>query len=255
MDEQMNRDCTNIDDGPEGAAAQAQARVRDALRGLDVAAPDTLRLAVEREVAAAGERDAARSGWRLPIVLRRDREIRDGASRTGSRRLGARPLALAAGALAALALVLVFALSGPGGAGPTVQEASRVALLPASAPAPATRPGGDMLDASVDGIAYPTWTRVGWHVVGERSDTLAGHRVHTVLYADGQGGRVGYAIAAGDALPVEGGRIVVLRGAQLRLLAVGGATVVTWRRDGHTCILASRGVAPERLLTLASYAT
>jgi hypothetical protein len=39
------------------------------------------------------------------------------------------------------------------------------------------------------------------------------------------------------------------------VLAVDGAVVVTWRREGHTCILAARGVDPASLIKLASYST
>ncbi len=216
-DEPMDDDRTNI----------------PALDALDVRAPDALRHAVERQVAAA----------------------REGRARVSP--FGARPLALAfGGGLAALVVVLALVLGGSGStSGPTVQEASRVALLPASAPAPPARADGELLQASVEGIAYPTWTRAGWWAVGERSDTLAGRRIRTVLYSDRRGGRVGYAIAAGDVLPVEGGQVVERHGARLRVLVLDGAAVVTWRRDGHTCILASREVSPARLLTLASYAT
>lgn len=235
MDEFMDRDRTDIE---EGLAAEGdvcgQRRVRDALHALDVPAPETLRRAVEREVAAARERRGA--GFAAP------------------RRLRARPFALAAGALAALVVALAVVLPGSGD-GPTVQEAARVALLPAAAPAPPARDGGRLLEASVEGIAYPTWSTAGWRVVGERTDMLAGREIRTVLYRDRRGGRVGYAIAAGDTLSVDGGRVVERHGARIRVLDVDGAVVVTWQRDGHTCILASREVAPARLVALAAYAT
>lgn len=250
MDESMDRNDSDSDTKAEGVTADVtygQRRVRDALQALDVPAPDTLRRAVERDVAAALE----------PRSLhRRVGALAGGARPDGSRRAAARarPFAFAAAGLTALVVALALVFSGSDGA-PTVQQASRLALRPAAAPPPPVRPGTELLQASVDGIAYPTWTRAGWRVVGERRDTLAGHAIRTVLYVDRSGGRVGYAIAAGDALPVTGGRVVERRGARLRLLAVDGAAVVTWRRDGHTCILASREVAAGRLLTLASYAT
>ena len=200
-----------------------------------VQAPESLRRAVQAAVRDA-ERAPARRGLRLPRMRRR-------------------ALVLAGGSLAALAVALVIALDDGGATAPTVADAAQVALRPATAPAPLARTGGHLLTASVDGIAYPTWTRNGWHAVGARSDTLAGHRIHTVVYAAPNGARVGYAIAAGDALPLPDARVVWRRGTAIRTLTVDGATVVTWRRDGHTCILAARGVAPASLVRLASYAT
>jgi hypothetical protein len=208
-----------------------------ALRALDeVRAPDALRLAVADAVAAAERRHAAR---RRPLA-----------------RLGAlRPPAFAAAGMAlAVAIALVVVIVSTSGTGaPTVQQVADVALRPPVAAAPAARPGGELLTAHVDAIVYPTWARVGWHAVGMRTDTVGGHALRTVFYADAQGRRIGYAIADA-ALPVDGGRVVVRRGAQLRVLTRGGAEVVTWRRDGHTCILAGRGVDVARLVQLASYA-
>jgi hypothetical protein len=207
------------------------------LAALDaVQAPDSLRHAVQVAVRDAA-RAPARRGLRLPL---------------------ARPRAfvLAGGSLAALVVVLALVLGGGGGAtGPTVADAARAALGPATAPAPPARPGGHLLTASLDGIVYPTWTRSGWRAVGERNDTLAGRHVRTVLYTAANGARVGYAIAAGDALPLPGGRVVRRRGVAIRVLAIDGANVVTWRRDGHTCVLAARGVDAASLVRFASYST
>lgn len=206
-----------------------------ALRALDdVVAPDRLRLAVEAAVVDA-ERSRARGGRRL--------------------RLGG---ALAAAGAAAAVLLVVLVLGGgsggdAGSAPPTVRQVARVALRPAAAPAPAARPGGEELTAHAGPIAFPTWTRAGWRAVGERTDTAGGHELRTVFYVDGDGRRIGYAIADAD-LPVAGGRIVMRRGVPVRVLARGGTAVVTWRRDGRTCILAGRGIPVDRLVTLASYA-
>lgn len=224
MDDMGDDEHTSHDDAP------------DVLRALDdVVAPDRLRLAITAQVAGAGSRAPAA-----------DRSLR--------RRLGG-TLAFA-GAVAAVLLVLgVFAerIIDRGSAAPSVQEVAHVALRPASEPAPAARPGGELLRAQAGPISFPTWTRVGWRAVGARSDTIDGHELHTVFYLDSKGRRIGYAIADTQ-LPVRGGEAVTRRGAQLRIVARGGTSVVTWRRDGRTCILAGRDVPVERLLTLASYA-
>jgi len=200
---------------------------------------------------------AAAASERAPAALRAAvNELVAAAEHPRRRRRVAVPrprLALAAGSLAAVAAALVLALSG--GSGPSVAQAAQLALRPATAPAPATRPGGAWLDAAVDGIAYPSWSRAGWRPVGARADTLDGHRVHTVLYADARGVRVGYAIVAGSALPLDGGRTVLRRGVAIRILRVDGAAAVTWQRAGHTCILAARGVDAQRLMRLVTYST
>jgi len=198
----------------------------------DVAAPDRLRMAVAELVADA-------RGARAP---------RRAARRSRPRLAG---LLAAAGAVAVvLALVLTI---GGGASSPSVRDVAAVALRPAAAPAPAAQPGGELLRAHAGPIAFPTWTRVGWRAVGARTDTVGGHELRTVFYADAAGRRIGYAIADTQ-LPVSGGQVVTRRGARLRVLDRGATAVVTWRRDGRTCILAGRGVPVGRLLTLASYA-
>ncbi|HMJ02899.1 MAG TPA: hypothetical protein VK506_08150, partial [Conexibacter sp.] len=151
------------------------------------------------------------------------------------------------------ALVVVLATGGGATTAPRVQDVAGVALRPAAAPAPAALPGGELLDATAGPIAFPTWTRAGWRAVGERTDTVDGHELRTVLYADAAGHRIGYAIADAE-LPVGGGRLVEWHGVPLRVLQLDGAHVVTWRRAGRTCILAGRDVPLARLVTLAGYA-
>jgi hypothetical protein len=206
-----------------------------ALQALDVVvAPDRLRMAVAERVAQAQRAQG------------RERRLR---MRFGGVLAGA-------GAVAVVLVVLGLLAGGiltNDAAAPGVRAVAPVALRGATAPAPAVRPGGELLAAQAGPIAFPTWTRAGWRAVGARSDTIRGHDVRTVFYADGAGRRIGYAIA--DArLPVAGGELVTRRGARLRVLARGTTAIVTWRRAGRTCILAGRGVAVGRLLTLASYA-
>jgi anti-sigma factor RsiW len=199
-------------------------------------APDALRATVASMVARAGapaparERRRRRLAFRLPLPL---------------------PLA-GAGAAAALLAALVLVFTG-GEAAPSVAQAAQVALAPASAPAPKESETTGSLDASVDGVAYPDWDDLaGWRATGARHDRLHGRAITTVFYADPAGQRVGYAIAAGDALPVSGGDIVERNGVRMRLLRSGPTLIVTWLRGGHTCILAARGVDAQELFKLAS---
>jgi hypothetical protein len=76
---------------------------------------------------------------------------------------------------------------------------------------------------------------------------------YTPVAATG-GSRVGYTIVAGRALPIPDAPTITRHGIHFRVLTDNGATVLTWRRAGHTCILAARGVAAGTLAHLASWA-
>jgi hypothetical protein len=187
------------------------------------------------------------------------------ASSSPARRRGGNPLRLrlaAAGALAAAALAaLALALTANGPRGPRVLQAADAALRPATLPAPAqsaNRQG--QLTRSVEGIAYPYWQdSLGWRATGARTDRLGGRTITTVFYAPVHGAkaygqRIGYAIVAGSALPDPGaGSTVNVKGVRFDVLSSDGATVVTWRRAGHTCILVGRGVDSARLMKLATW--
>jgi hypothetical protein len=49
-----------------------------------------------------------------------------------------------------------------------------------------------------------------------------------------------------------GGGVVTREGTAFHVLDAAGATVVTWREAGHTCILAAHGVSAKTLLRLVS---
>lgn len=173
-----------------------------------------------------------------------------GAAPAPRRRFFARPRSLAfvasAAALAAAAAVLFSA----GTSGPSVAEAAQVALAPPRSPAPAVKADEKTLDAAVDGVAYPYWAdATGWRAVGSRTDAVEGRAIRTVVYQDAGGRRIGYAIAAGSPLSGADGD----HDGAFTVAHENGATIVTWLRDGHTCILAARGVDARALLKLASW--
>ena len=101
-------------------------------------------------------------------------------------------------------------------------------------------------------------TSSGWTTSGARSDSFAGRSASTVFYTakspSGATARVGYTILSGTALPLPRATAVEQNGTRYYVLSDNGATVVTWRRLGHTCILAARGLAPATLLHLAAWA-
>ena len=81
-----------------------------------------------------------------------------------------------------------------------------------------------------------------------RRDTLAGREAVTVYYARA-GQQVAYTIVRGTdiAAPTHGSWAVGVQS-----LDVGGRTVVTWLRDGDTCVISARGVPASVLVRLAN---
>jgi hypothetical protein len=202
----------------------------DYLRSIDVRAPERLHRRIEELVS---ERSSPR---RRPVAIR---------------------WRLAGGlALAAVVAVLVASLAGGGSHPLTVNQASVLALRPATAPAPAESPSkGMQLDAAVDGVSFPYWTeRFGWRASGSRTDHAGGRTIRTVFYSNARGQRIGYAIVSGTPAPRAGGGSVLWRGGTpFRLTTANGTGVVTWLRDGRLCVVAGRGVHGTTLLALASW--
>jgi hypothetical protein len=220
----MNDESTNL---------EAQNRVAAIVRSIDVAAPPSLHAAVGEMVGKSRSKRPSRWAFRRAPLL-----------------LGG------AGGLAVAALVLILALGSAGQATPTVLQASALALYPSTQAAPEENPRTPgQLAISAGGIPYPYWgSRFGWQTAGARSDELHGRKVTTVFYTNRSGARIGYAIVTGAALPIPAtGHTAVWRGVRFEVLHVAGATVVTWRRAGHTCILLSSKVSARTLLTLAQW--
>jgi hypothetical protein len=224
---------------------------RDALLGRIEASPELADALLDQHDALiairATEDEAAPDRLRATVAaMAADAQAR--GARERPRRFFSRTINLggAAVALAAAAAVLLSA----GTSGPSVAEAAQVALAPPRSPAPAVKPDEKTLDAAVDGVAYPYWAdATGWRAVGSRTDAVGGRAVRTVVYQDADGRRIGYAIAAGSPLSGAGGK----RMGDFTVVRSGDAAIVTWLRDGHTCILAAKGVDARVLLKLASW--
>ena len=180
----------------------------------------------------------------------------------GHRTTGRRPLTLPAlgglGLAALAAVVLVLVGLGGGSSAPSVDDAVALALAPPTAPAPAVDPADmHLVRARIGGITFPNYTYAWpkWTTTGARRDRISGRDATTVIYR-GPRGDVGYTIVDGKPLdPPSGARHVRAGGVDLSVLRRDGATIVTWQRDGHTCVLAGRGAGVERqLVRFASWA-
>lgn len=215
-----------LEGSPELSAALAeQERATTMLRSIDVKAPESLHAVLNEQ--------------RPRAVSRPRRRLRFG--------LG---FALPATVAIAAALVIVLVTSGAS-TGPSLRQTVRLTLAAATYPAPTER-SASTLDATAAGIAFPYWQQtVGWRAVGARADRVDGREIQTVFYGSRRH-RVGYAIVSGPAVPVGQARTVTIGGVPYHFLHQGSATLVTWLRSGHTCVIAGRGVSETMLLRLAT---
>jgi hypothetical protein len=199
---------------------------------------------------------AAVSDVHAPHALRERLEAQR-ARRAPARRR--RLLLVGALASAMVAVVLATALLvAPGGTpgGPTVVEAAALGTRPATAAAPASdRANPRTLQASEAGIRFPSWQDIDWPTTGARRDELGGRSMTTVFYNTGDGAPVAYTIVAGKALaPPKGATTTQLGGTEVRRLQRNGRWIVTWERNGHTCILsAPRSVPVDSLVGLTTW--
>ena len=218
------------------AFERSESELVEFVRSIDVRAPESLHSRVQALVADASRRKGRRG--------------------TGHRRAPAFANYAIAGALAAAvaAIAISIGLSG-GGNGPFIRQASALTLGRSTAAAPRENHNSAQLAAAVDGVAFPYWEdRFGWRSTGTRRDYVNGRAVTTVFYADRRGRQIGYAIVAGTPAPTQDrGAIAWRDGTRFRVLQLDGATVVSWLRDGHLCVVAGRGVSAATLLALASW--
>ncbi len=219
---------------------QLQARLREQERAValarattDVAAPASLRSAIDG-------------------LIEPDRE-----ARRETRRSRRRPWLAMPAVLAVAAVVAVVVLARGGTAAPTVAQTAHLALTAATSPAPDV----DRYDRYVlsiradgtDGIPFPSYVGyAGWKVSGLRRDTLRGRQVTTVFYRAPSGARVGYSIVAGNALKLPPGQTWTIAGTHYIVRTDEQSSFITWRRDGHTCVIAGRSLTSSTLLQLAT---
>lgn len=219
-----------------------------------IQASDELRSLFVRERVAAEVLRRARESDRASASLRR-RLAGDRRPRTASVR---RPLgALAAGlsaAMVAAGATAVLILGGGAAVGPSVAQAANLAARGPASPAPGVSPRNPMaLSQRVGRVYFPNWSRtLGWSATGQRVDRIGAHRALTVYYTSPRQ-ELAYTIVTVPALRQPRAQVVVARGLRLRALSLAGLHIVTWRRDGRTCVLSSREVPLHQLELLAPW--
>jgi hypothetical protein len=244
LDEATQRRLAQLADGSLEGRARAELETQ-------VADSPTLRAALDRQRAGA---TALRGLDLKPSPTLRPRIATERA--TTSRPVRRRRLAIGgalAGAVAAVALVAVLIVPSDGG-NPTVVEAARLSDYPATSSLAVDASNEKLLAANVEGVPFPNWRgEFGWRQAGTRSDGLEGRSARTVFYEHG-GRRVAYTIVSGEGIPAPGGsRPATRNGVNLHSLSDGGRRVVTWWRDGRTCVLSSADVGDHELIKLASW--
>jgi hypothetical protein len=161
----------------------------------------------------------------------------------------------AATALATFGAVLAIALNTGSPAVPTVSDVSAAATRAATAPAPARdAEHPPLLRASFAGVVYPYWKQhFGWRTTGARTDTINGRAARTVFYQHTHH-RIGYTVVSGRPLkrPAGAERLVV-DGVAMYRYRDGRNTVVSFERNGHTCVLAGYVHFATTLPKLASW--
>lgn len=193
---------------------------------------------------------AAAAEVSAPATLR---ERLAGEGRTAGRRARLRVFAAGTLGVAAAAVIAALILAGAGG-GPAVGEAADVALAKPTGPEPAvSAKHPNRLKAEVDGVAFPSWRGSPWKPAAVDNREVGG-RVSTAVWYDGPGRRyVGYVIVGGSPLGrPDGTREEIRGGVSFDVGRRNGGTVVSWERDGHTCIVAARGVPARQLVALAA---
>ena len=156
---------------------------------------------------------------------------------------------LVAGALAAVLAAVVLI-----GGGPTVEDVAAAAVRSPTAAIAPVAADSKVLRERQDEVVFPNFAgKFGWEATGTRTDEIDGRETRTVFY-EKDGREIAYTVVGGDALDQPGDADEsTVEGTVIRALEADGRTVVTWRRNGQTCVLSSKDVPREELLTLASW--
>jgi hypothetical protein len=227
----------------------------------DGSLPADRRAEVEAHVAASPELRAALVEQQRAVALVRGVDVETPAGlrarveakqRRPTRRF-AYGAALATAAAAAAILLLVTLPGGVGG--PSLAEAAAIGAREPVDPAPGPDPAEPkLLDAEIEGVVFPSWDeKFEWKAVGARTDEIGGRDAKTVFY-EKEGKRIAYTVVAGDALETPDTTTPARReGTDVIVLEAGDRSVVTWERDGKTCILSGEGVPAGTLVKLAAW--
>jgi hypothetical protein len=235
----------------------------------DGSLPVQRRARVEQAVASspqlqadlAAERRALRAirgaaDERAPSALRARLELaRDPNPRWRLPRFVTATAATAAVAVAAFAAALVLTIGGGATGTPTVAAAATLGTRqPVSGATESPNDHGVLPGVSAAGISFPDWgSSFGFEAVGSRRDHLGDRLATTVYYARGDQ-QIAYTIMSGPPVPAGAAtRQSVWQGTRLGSFLTQGRVVVTWLRNGHTCVLSGPDTPMAVLARLAAW--
>jgi hypothetical protein len=246
LEPQTLAEVSMLADGTLDPARRAEVSAR-------IAASPELSSLYERERRVVELLHEARSADRAPAALRARIEASKPSRATRTRRRFGYGGALA-GALAAVALALALILPAGSPGAPSVSQAAGLALRGAQMAPPAVDSETPAkLDSLVGVVYFPNWSkRFGSPATGARTDTIGGRQAVTVYY-NLAGKEIAYTIVEAPALKVPDAPVTTRRGIEFRTLHQGDRVVVTWRRDGQTCVLSARGISPQVLQRLGAW--
>jgi anti-sigma factor RsiW len=223
------------------------------------AADPSYNAALMRQQAGRNAIATAAESTGAPLALRtRVEALSAPGRRHGDRRPSARTrlggirwpgAGLVAGALAAVLAAVVLVGGGPG-----IEDVAAAAVRPptaAVAPVPAE---SKVLREREGKVVFPNFAgKFDWQATGTRTDEIEGRETRTVFY-EKDGREIAYTVVGGDALDEpDDADTATVEGTVLRALEADGREVVTWRRNGQTCVLSSTDVPRDELLTLAGW--
>ena len=204
-------------------------------------------------IAAAVTQTTAPLALRERIEADRARAAQNGGARRSRGLLG--KLVPAGGLLAAVVVALVLVLGGS--SAPSVLATASLATRGPVLPAPAEDESNEtVLKTSMDGVPFPYWGgSFKWEAVGARDDKIEDRSAKTVFYDNPKGARAAYTILGGDTIDVPSGASQKdMNGVKLFITTDNGRRIVTWTRNGHTCVLSAPVSVPEpKLLQLAAW--
>ena len=204
-------------------------------------------------IAAAVTQTTAPLALRERIEADRARAAQNGGARRSRGLLG--KLVPAGGLLAAVVVALVLVLGGS--SAPSVLATASLATRGPVLPAPAEDESNEtVLKTSMDGVPFPYWGgSFKWEAVGARDDKIEDRSAKTVFYDNPKGARAAYTILGGDTIDVPSGASEKnMNGVKLFITTDNGRRIVTWTRNGHTCVLSAPVSVPEpKLLQLAAW--
>jgi hypothetical protein len=237
----LQRDIAALADGSHEAPG---------LRERIAASPELSALLAEQERAVTltrGAQPSAPAGLRAALKAA-EREQPRPTSKARRPMLG---FAAAAAGVIALAVVALL----PGGSAPSVTAVAALAAAGPSSPPPASDPAhAGALRSEIDGVRYPYWADAfGWRASGIRTHRVGGRPTMTVVYANAANQTVDYTIVGGKPLGEPAGSAQQSAATRFVGLTAGSRQIVTWRRDGHTCVVAATGVPLPTLLRLAEW--